>query len=342
MAQAAGMTGRSRFALLTVLFALFLAASVEGHIPMSPAPGTTLESAVEIHDPWKSWFYYSILNVDEPHYYKFEAASGERVRLMLNVPLPEGDRGFNPSMAFMGPGVTTNGTLPGFVETPLGAGVMIVNPATLIPEYEGFTPLSQYITVDFNMSAPANGTFYVAIYSEGVSGRYALVTGYVEAYDIIQWITVPFMAITILVWSGQSILLVLTPMLLPLILGVVILLRSRRNLFTRSHAQTLLGTFGGLLFAGSGLSFIVQMFYALLWAPANWTIFATVIFATIPFVLCLASLRLARPANSPFRIRTKASLVILAVLALVTWAGLVFGPALLIAAAILPATVQPD
>jgi hypothetical protein len=322
--------------LLGMCFAFLMVVSAEAHIPMSPVPGTSLETAVEIVDPWKSWFYYSTLDVDEPHYYKFEAETGERVRLMLNIPLPEGDRGFNPVMALMGPGLTSNGSLPGFVEVPPGAGVLILQPESLIPEYEGFTPLSQYITVDLNISAPGTGTFYVSVYSESEAGRYALVTGYVEAYDLVQWITVPFMAITILEWSGQSILLILLPMLLPLVIGLLIIFRRRPSLFSREEVPALLGTTAALLFLGSGFSFFVQMAYALVGAPPNWTIAATFIFGSIPLVLGLAALRLVRTANAPFKTRTKATIVVVGVIALFTWAGMVLGPAMLIVAALLP------
>ena len=118
--------------LIGFCFMFLLVAAAEAHIPISSQPGTTLETAVEIQDPWKSWFYYSTVNVDEPHYYTFDAEAGERIRLMLNIPLPEGDRGFNPSMAFMGPGVLSNGSAPAFLEVPLGDGVTILQPEVLL------------------------------------------------------------------------------------------------------------------------------------------------------------------------------------------------------------------
>lgn len=71
------------------------------HIPIIPDDGNTLATATEIIDPWKSWFYYTEISAGEAHYYRFEASESERIRFMLNLPLPEGDRGFNPIFIFM-------------------------------------------------------------------------------------------------------------------------------------------------------------------------------------------------------------------------------------------------
>jgi len=220
--------------IVTIVFSLsFLVIVADAHIPVVPADGTTLATATEVIDPWKSWFYYSEIDAGEAHYYTFEATAGERIRFMLNVPIPEGDQGFTPNLVLMGPGVTNQGTPPAFLETPPGAGIMVLEAAPLEPEYEGFTPLSQYKTVDLNMSAPSTGIYYIAVYDETTSGRYAFVTGYVEAYSILEWIMVPSAALTIIMWSGQNLLFILLPMLLPLILGLVFLGVRHRSLFKK-------------------------------------------------------------------------------------------------------------
>ena len=330
------MNRRLLFILTIVVSLTFLVASTDAHIPIVPDDGTTLATATEVIDPWKSWFYYSDLEAGEIHYYTFEATVGERIRFMLNVPIPEGDRGFSPGLVLMGPSVTDQGTNPTGLEIPVGAGVMVIAASPLEAEYEGFTPLSQYTAVDLNMSAPSTGTYYIAVYEGTTGGRYAFVTGYVEAYSLLGWIMVPSMAITIIMWSGQNLLFILLPMLLPLILGLIFLAARHRSVFSRERALTLLGTMGGLLILGSSLSFFTQMTLGLLQAPYNWTVIMSIIFATIPLILGLAVLQTTHSEGWESKRGKKIALIVLGIISPFVWAGLYLGPILVFIAGLVP------
>ncbi len=314
----------------------FLVIVADAHIPIVPVENTTLANATEVVDPWKSWFYYSELDVGEIHYYTFEATASERIRFMLNVPIPEGDQGFSPGLVLMGPGVADQGTHPTGIEIPVGAGIMVIEASALEAEYEGFTPLSQYTTVDLNMSAPSTGTYYIAVYEETTSGRYAFVTGYVEAYTVLEWVLVPSMAITILMWSGQNLLFILLPMLLPLILGLIFLVVRHRSSFNKERALSLIGTIGGLFFLGSSLSFFTQMVFGLLKAPYNWTVIVSLLFATIPLILGLAVIQLVHGEDWMNQRGKKIALIVLGIIAPFVWAGLYVGPILVIVAGLVP------
>jgi len=328
---------RSRAILVAVLFVAIgvLATTATAHIPIVPDDGTSLATATEIIDPWKSWFYYSELNSGVAQYYRFDASAGERIRFMLNVPIPEGARGFTPSLILMGPGILDTGTPDASIEIPPGAGVMIFEPASLEPEYEGFTPMSQYMIVDLNMSAPETGTYYVAIYHDSIGGRYALVTGYVEAYTLVGWIAVPLDVMILLQWSGQNLLFILLPMFLPLILGLILLFSRYREEFVKENIATLLGILGGLLFLGSSLSFGTQMVYALTQAPVNWTVIPSMIFISLPLILGVVTLRIVRGENWEKR-RNSLILIVLGGIAPFVWAGFYIGPILVIAGGVIP------
>ena len=302
----------------------------DAHIPVVPDDGTTLATATEIVDPWKSWFYYSQLESGVPHYYTFEATAGERIRFLLNIPISEGDRGFHPTLVLMGPGVTDQGTPPGFLEIPGGAGVMVIESAGLELEFEGFTPLAQYEVVDLNMTAPSTGTYYVAVYDETTSGRYAFVTGYVEAYSLLDWITVPSAAMTILMWSGQSMLVLLLINLIPLILGLLFIALRHRSSFSRENALTLLGTVGGLMFLGSSFSFLIQTVYALLQAPYNWTVIMSVVFIAAPLLLGVAVIQIVHSDDWKSSMKSKIYLILLGIIAPFVWTGLYLGPILVV------------
>jgi hypothetical protein len=324
------MRNRVVLAIVMLVTVSVLTTSAVSHIPIVPDDGTTLATATEIIDPWKSWFYYSELNSEEAHYYRFDASAGERIRFILNVPIPEGHRGFTPTFILMGPGITDSGMPDASIEIPSGAGVMVIEPSALEPEYEGFTPLSHYKIVDFNMSAPETGTYFIAIFDDTIGGRYALVTGYVEAYTLIGWISVPLDVMVLLQWSGQSLFFILIPMFLPLILGLVFLFLRHRALFDIENIHTLIGTLGGLMFLGSALSFSAQVVYALTQAPANWTLIPSLIFISLPLILGIVTLRILQSENW----ETRGNLLILIVLSVIApfvWAGLYIGPVFLIA-----------
>ena len=236
----------------------------------------------------------------------------------------------------MGPGITYQGTPPVLIEIPSGSGVMVIDPSALEPEYEGFTPMSQYMTVDLNMSAPETGTYFIAIYDGTTGGRYALVTGYVEAYTLVGWLTVPLDVLTLLQWSGQDLILILLPTFIPLIIGLVFLFVKPRGVFAKNKLPSLLGTLGGFMFLGSSLSFFSQMAYALIQAPANWTVWASVIFATLPLILGITVIRIVHRENWGQSRRNIVTLVTISLIAPFVWAGLYLGPTLVILAGLLP------
>jgi len=306
------------------------------HIPIVPDDGTSLATATEIIDPWKSWFYYTELSSGEAHYYKFDASTDERIRFMLNIPIFEGERGFTPTFILMGPGIPDQGTPDASIEIPSGAGVMVIEPSTLEPEYEGFTPLSQYMLVDLNMSAPETGTYYIAVYHDSLGGRYALVTGYVEAYTIVGWITVPLDVMILLQWTGQNLFFILLPTFIPLLFGLIFLFSRHRSVFTKNRILGLLGTLGGLMFLGSALSFSTQMIYALTQAPANWTIIPSLIFILLPLLLGILTLRIVHNENYWEKRNNLFILVLLGLVAPFVWAGLYIGPILVMSSGLIP------
>ncbi len=329
---------RNRATLIVVLIVTvsILTTSAIAHIPIVPDDGTSLATATEIIDPWRSWFYYTELSSGEAQYYKFDVSAGERIRFMLNVPIPEGVRGFTPTFILMGPGITNIGAPDPSIEIPSGAGVMVIEPSSLEPEYEGFTPLSQYLIVALNMSASETGTYYIAIYDDTSGGRYALVSGYVEAYDLVSWITVPLDVLILLQWTGQNLFFILLPTFVPLFLGLIFLFFRHRTVFTRDRLPGFFGTLGGLMFVGSALSFCAQMVYALSQAPANWTVIPSLIFISLPLVLGIITLRIVHNESYGSKRTNLLALILLSLIAPFVWAGLYIGPILVIASGLIP------
>ncbi|WP_214020822.1 hypothetical protein [Methanoculleus sp.] len=312
-------------ALLTVLLAMTPAFA---HVPLFARDGSSPDSAFVIDDPTRSWVAYGTLP-DGPavRYYRFRMEEGERIYATLQVPRAGG---FVPGIVLAGPGIEGSGTVPPYVEVPEGAGATAV-PGSIPeqPEYEPFTPSKLYELARIDVAAPEAGDYTLAVYTSGEGGNYALALGFVESYTLGEWIRIPVDVIAIHRHEGQPLILIFAPMIAALVIGAALLLRRRPlSLFA------LAGAIVGLLYIGSGAMTLMQMVIAAVGTDVGAALLLTLVFAVIPVFLGIAALRVA------FRERVgvgeRIAMVALGALALVTWAGLVFGPLLAFIAAILP------
>ncbi|MFA7197736.1 MAG: hypothetical protein WC093_00455 [Methanoculleus sp.] len=315
-----------RLAIAVLLAALLAATPALAHVPLFAEDGSSPESAFVIEDPAKSWVVYDGLP-DGPavRYYRFRMEEGERIYATLRVPRAGG---FVPGMVLAGPGIQSQGTVPGYVGVPEGDGAMAV-PGELPerPEYEPFAPSKLYPLARVDMPAPAAGDYTLAIYTSEEGGNYALALGFVESYTLGEWVRVPIDVVAIHRHEGQPLLLIFAPMIAVLAIGTVLLLRAL-SLFA------LAGATAGLLFIGSGAMTLMQMAIAAVGTDPGAAILPTLVFALIAILLGVLALRVA------FRKKVgtgeRLVMVVLGALALVTWAGLVIGPVLAFIAAIVP------
>jgi hypothetical protein len=318
-----------------VTFALIQ--TVAAHVPLFMEGGHTLEEAVVIENPTKSWVIYSMIDeVAEPHYFNFEMQAGERIRLILHVPVPDGLQGFRPHLALMGNGLTNLSTPPDYLEIPSGAGVMILEPTTPHPEYEGFTPTSFYELYDLDITAPTTGEYYLAYYEPTRTGNFAVAIGYQEIFTITEWITVPFNVLVTHLWNYQAPFTLILPVLITLLIGYSLLYWRYPTLRTREQILSWLGITAGLLFIASGVFIFYQMVYALLQVPANMQIGITIAFGLLPVVLGLFTLRTCLSTEWTQKPRQLVLLFILGSLALFFWAGWILGPSVLLITTIIP------
>ncbi|MFW9944273.1 MAG: hypothetical protein ACFFB7_04690, partial [Candidatus Sifarchaeia archaeon] len=196
------------------------------------------------------------------------------------------------------------------------------------PEYEGFTPTSFYAMADVDITATQTGTYYLAVYEPSSGGRIALALGYIESFSLDEWILVPFSVMTIHQWNGQSLLFIISPFVATTIVGLAYLLMKRQDLRGRNSLSTWLVITGGLMFMASGMAILFQMVVAISTVPANAQVVVTTMFAVIPLLLGVATLRVALRENWELDSSALIKLLILGVLAPFAWAGLLVGPVL--------------
>jgi hypothetical protein len=186
------------------------------------------------------------------------------------------------------------------------------------------------------MTAPENGTYYIAVYDSSSGGRYSIAVGYVESFTLDEWWLVPFGVITIHLWSGQSLATILAPFFAIPALGIILVASQRRDLHAKKNALTWVGITGSLLYVASGVSILYEMMIALLTAPFSLQVLVTIIFVLIPLLLGMAAFRIVL-SNDWDKNRGKIlKLLIIGVAGPFAWAGLLAGPVMLLLVALVP------
>jgi hypothetical protein len=324
------MVPGSRFAAVTLLALLIAVIPALAHAPFFPGDGSSPESAITVENPTKSWVIYGTLP-DGPaaRYYRFRVEEGERIYATLQVPRAGG---FVPGMVLAGPGIEGSGQVPPYVEVPEGAGAVAV-PGELPeqPEYEPFTPSKLYPLARIDIMAPAAGDYTLAVYTSGEGGNYALALGFVESYTLAEWVRIPIDLVRIHHHEGQPLILIFAPMIAVLALGTALLLRRQRSL----SLFALAGAAAGLLFIGGGAMTLSQAAVAAAGTDPGAAILLTFAFALIPILLGVLALRVA--LRKRIGAGERVAMAVLGVLGLFVWAGLVIGPLLAFAAALMPA-----
>jgi len=325
--------------------------AVLAHSPVFPEENHDPSTAYEIGDPAKSWAIYTWLEGEGvADYYKFAISEGEKIQVSLIVPESPSHSGFLPSFSLIGPGLTQNDNVPDYMEVPAGYGAIVVNgTGTGKAVYEPFTPSWFYEVGALTMNAPNDGTYYVAVFNPELhndthdhvheANGYAIIVGYAEEFTPLELILIPYRVHEIYIWEGQSQFIVFLPLVLVMIIGgVFVYWRSKRGKHPRGVSKWL-AAFGGLAFIGTAVGTTYQMLLALNYTGFTVEAVITMLIAVVSIVLGVLTLRYALRSKPNLTIWRRVGLVVIGLVALFAWSGLYLGPALLIAAALVPSYI---
>lgn len=323
-------------AALVILALLLVATPALAHVPSFPEDNTTPKRAVEVPDAVKSWSFYDRLSGEQTRYYRFSLEAGDRLRVGTFTPAT-GE--FTPSVVLMSPGLAREGSVPPGVTVPEGMGAVVVRGER--PEratYEMFAPSANYHTVDVDRPVETDRTYLVAVYEpSNLSGQVGVTIGYAEEFSAWEYVTVPFDLVRTHLWEGQHPLVVFAPWLL-VIPGTVAVLRSRRRTGQRRGVVRAGLVGAALLIVATGASTLLQMGIALATTGPTAGALVTSVFAIVPLLCGGWTLRVSQQ-DAPFGARTRVGLAVAGVASLVTWAGFVVGPAILLTLAVTPTRV---
>jgi hypothetical protein len=324
--------------ILGILMGTLLAVpNIQAHSPTMAGDNESLATATVINDPTKSWAVYAELHEGgEAQYYKFDISAGQTIYAQLFISTDSAYGNFTPSLVLMGPGVQTNGTVPGYVEQPNGSTALIIQgvqpPAAT---YEPFTPSSFIQLAEVRMAAPNSSTYYVAVFEPSRGGHYGLAIGERESFTLEEWLLMPFHLIGVHQWEGQSLFGILGPMVVTVIVGLLFILwrlRPWKSLTPFDWA----GIMAGLLFLGSSAVVFTQMAIAISHTSLQGMVGVSLMFALIPLILSLVTIRVVLKRDSRPNARTRIYMMILGIFSLVFWAGLVIGSVFAFLAAVMP------
>ena len=341
-----------RFIIFTIILLITLVSApvtaALAHSPVFPEENHGPSTAYEISDPAKSWAIYTWLENDGiADYYKFTISKGEKIQVSLIVPDSPSQSGFLPSFALIGPGLTQNDSVPDYVEIPAGYGTIVVNGTDKGKAvYEPFTPGWFYEVGILTTNAPDDGTYYVAVFNPELhydthnhvheANSYAIIVGYVEEFTPLELILIPYRVHEIYVWEGQSQFIVFLPLILVIIAGgMIVYWRSKHGKHPRGTSKWL-AAFGGLAFISTAVGTTYQMLLALNYTGFTVEAVITMLIAVVSIVLGVLTLWYALRSKPILTLRRRAGLFVIGLVALFAWSGFYLGPALLVAAALVP------
>lgn len=160
-------------------------------------------------------------------------------------------------------------------------------------------------------------------------------TGDREEFTPSEWMMVPINDINTHVWEGQDFLSILAPFLAVIILGLLLVVRREGKKGVHHGPAFWLAMIAGLCYLGGSAVTFVQMVRALGISGFSPGVFITLAFVLVPVILGMAALRFAR-TPAPWNPKVRIAFVAIAVLGIIFWSGLLVGPVLALAAAIVP------
>lgn len=320
--------------LVLLILSFMVIPAVLAHVPKTAEGNASLETAKHVHDPTKSWVIYSELKKgEEAHYYEIKLEEDEGLRCSILVP----NEGFVPDLIIMGPQFSNSSDIPNHIEIPDGYGYKVIEGEKGEREYEPFTPGSYYYPAEYDEEVDRSATYYVVVSDETSSGKYGLAVGYEERYGLIEWIRVPVDVVNIHIWEGQPVWLIFSPIFITSLLGAIYFIWAKQN---KAPLPTYLGgwltSIAGLLYIGTGGMMLLQMITASIKANPGAALIVTIVFTIIPLSLGLFTFSLGIKMKEPIDIKERAKMVVISLLALVTWTGLIIGPIIALIGSILP------
>ncbi len=330
--------------MLTVTVLFLLVPLVVAHAPLGTGDNESIDKATVIPDPTKSWALYSALSSDgDAQYYTFNITSGQKLHVTMYKSMRPEDASFTPRLVIVGPNVTAQGSIPSKITVPAGSDAQLVNQTEPQPTFEPFSPSTFTGLADATLENPTPGRYYLVVYEQSAAptgGNYGLAIGDRETYTLDEWILIPFNLMKIYQWEGQSLALILAPMIAALVIGVILVAWRFKKQGNLTSPMAWLGAIAGITFIGTAATTLYQLIAAATEVTVGAEALITLIFAIVPLAVGLIAIWLSLKDGQKASWKKRVYYVVLGVVALFMWAGLIVGPVLAIVASIMPSSLR--
>ena len=156
--------------------------------------------------------------------------------------------------------------------------------------------------------------------------------GYVEEFTALEWVRVPVDVFGIKLWEGQNPLVVFGPLAAVIAVGVWYV--NGREII--KGASMWLGLGASMLYVGTAVNMFIQMVLALAASGFSSGSLLTSIFISVQLGLGYAVLQKTLKDRRKRDLKNRLIVAGYGVLGLLVWAGVLVGPALLLALAVYP------
>jgi hypothetical protein len=306
---------------------ILVPAPLSAHVPVFVNTNLSLETALQVKEPAKSWVYYGEPRSEQDaRWYCLDLDSGDPMVFELFVS-PDSDPGFLPKLAVIGPGIAPSGDLPRSFNLQGPPASVYSGVRCEEPEFEPFTPSRLFFTLRIDSTAPASGRYYAVVFSERADGRFGLAVGSSESFTLAEWINIPIAVVGTYRWEGQPLALVLLPFGVVVAVGLCLLLFRIRQ--KRIDWGAALGVLAGLTFLGSAALYGTQVLSKIFSARTTelWAMFVPPAILSVQILLGIGVIRSAWK-------RRPARIAVYGLLGLFSWAGYVVGPAIALVSSI--------
>lgn len=185
--------------ILTLIFSF--KSNALAHVPLDTSCSASKKEPIFVKDHQISWAAYNQLEqTGDVDYYSFKAEQGEDIYFSMVIPVIDRYQNFKPDLALIGPALENDyaGYDPDYINSILklesDENIIIVrddndNPDTF---FEPFTRTSYWKRQEFSTTAPAAGTYYLAVFSGDKNpGKYTLAIGRKEIWGLKDIIKLP-------------------------------------------------------------------------------------------------------------------------------------------------------
>ncbi len=324
--------------LVLLVVVVGIATPASAHSPLFPQGNNSLETAMVIDDPAKSWAIYHQLESDQADYYQMVFSAGDRIYLQTLTPSAPG---FLPDLALLMPGPGPSDDLPSFVQVPTGYHAIVVpgDPAAE-GELEPFTPGPAFMLATIDINATQDGTYYAVVFSGEQGGSYAIAIGYIEGFTAGEILSLPVDLVTIYQWEGQPLWLAILPYVLVFVVGFILAFywykkTERPNTWVKG-----LALIASLAFFGSTANIIMQLAFAFTMVPISSQVWLSLGFAAAYLIMGVLLMRFAYK-RSEITLAWRVGFILIGIIGLTMWGGFYVGPLLSLVVGLAPPYKRP-